>query len=144
MRAGQRSRQVFGAASGDDVRERPRLADPKSALEELLALLPDSIPSRRLPIAVAVGRVLAETLTARGAVPAQHAAAWDGWAVVAADTQGSGPYSPVPLLSDTQWIESGCPLPSPADAVLPDSVGPLPQIVESIAPGEGVRQLVKT
>jgi molybdopterin molybdotransferase len=125
------------------VRARPRLADPKSALEELLALLPDSIPSRRLPIGVAVGRVLAETLTARRAVAPQPVAAWDGWALVAADTQGSGPYSPVPLLSDTPWVESGCPLPSGADSVLPDSAvlaGPLPQIVESIAPGEGVRQ----
>jgi hypothetical protein len=56
-------------ALGDDVGARLRLADPNSALEELLALLPDTIPSRRLPIADAVGRVLAETLTARGAVP---------------------------------------------------------------------------
>jgi hypothetical protein len=53
MCAGQRSRQAFSAALRDDVRARPRLADPKSALEELLALQPDSIPSRRLPIAVA-------------------------------------------------------------------------------------------
>ena len=108
-----------------------------------MALLPESIPSRRLPIAAAVGRVLAETLTARGAVPGQHVAAWDGWALAAADTQGCGPYSPVPLPSDTQWVESGCPLPSGADAVLPEPAvlqGPLPQIVESIAPGEGVRQ----
>jgi molybdopterin molybdotransferase len=143
MRAGQRSRQASGAASDDDVRARPRLWDPKSALEELLALLPDSIPSRRLPVALAVGRVLAETLTAREAVPPKRVATWDGWAVAAADTQGSGPYSPVPLPSDTSWVESGCPLPSGADAVLPDSAvltGPLPQIVDSIAPGEGVRQ----
>jgi molybdopterin molybdotransferase len=143
MRAGQRSRQTFGAASGDDVRARPRLADPTSALEELLALLPDSIPSRRLPIAAAVGRVPAKTLTARGVVPPQHVAAWDGWALAAALTQGSGPYSPVPLPSDTPWLESGCLLPPGADAVLPDSAvveGPLPQIVESIAPGEGVRR----
>ena len=122
---------------------RPRLADPTSALEELLALLPESIPSRRLPVAVAVGRVLAETLTAPGAVPPQPVAAWDGWALAAADTQGCGPYSPVPLPSGTQWVESGCPLPAGADAVLPDSAvsaGPLPQIVESVAPGEGVRQ----
>lgn len=125
------------------MRARLRLTDPKSACEELLALLPDSIPSRRLPIADAVGRILAETRTARGPVPPAPVAAWDGWALASAHTQGAGPYSPIPLPADTQWVESGCLLPSGADAVLPDSAvsaGPLPQIVESVAPGDGVRQ----
>lgn len=122
---------------------RLRLTDPTSALELLLALLPDMVPPRRLPIAAAVGHVLAETLTARGAVPTEFVAAWDGWALVATETQGSGPYSPFFLSPNAQWVESGCPLPAGADSVLPGWAvleEPLPHTAEHIAPGEGVRQ----
>ena len=89
------------AALVGEVKTRPRLTDCGSALEALLALLPTSISSRRLPIAAAVGRVLAETLTARAAVPPAPVAAVDGWALVAAHTQGSGPYNPAPLPPNT-------------------------------------------
>jgi molybdopterin molybdotransferase len=130
------------AGGADAVAAPPRLADPATALDALLALLPGLVPPRRVPVAAAVGRVLAETLVALGPVPPERTAARDGWAVASADTQGAGSYSPAPLVSAPLWVRSGSQLPPGADAVLPDWAvleGPLPQAVEPAAPGEGVR-----
>ncbi|WP_198378922.1 molybdopterin-binding protein, partial [Neoroseomonas rubea] len=90
-----------------------------------------------------LGRALAETLRADGAVPAAPAALRDGWAVVAAETEGAGAYSPLPLATAPHRIAAGDPLPPPADAVLPPFdllvEGPFAQALQAVAPGEGVR-----
>src|SRR5579872_7101528 len=46
----------------------------------------------RVPLAVAGGRVLAEALVAREPLPRFDHSAMDGYAVCAADLQGSGPW----------------------------------------------------
>lgn len=125
----------------DDVKRQLRLVDPLAALDVLLALLPEPVPPRRVPVAEAIGRVLAETLTAPRPVPQVPVAAWDGWPVVAADTQGAGAYSPAPLPGSLIWVQSGCPLPPGTDAVLPDWAvlhGPPAQATDPITPGDGV------
>ena len=69
----------------------------------------------------ALGRVLAEPLTARHCSPHYHASAMDGFAVRSADTLGAMPSIPVVLEtgSRVQYVDTGDPLPDWADAVIP-------------------------
>lgn len=120
-----------------------RLTAPEQALAGLLALLPGPLAPVTLPLAEALGRVLAAPLTAPGPVPAVPLALRDGWAVAAAETLGAGPYAPVPLALEPARVAAGDPLPPGRDAVLPPFAvamdGPFAQVLESAAPGEGVR-----
>jgi molybdopterin biosynthesis enzyme len=120
-----------------------RLTAPDRALAALLALLPGPVAPGLVPVAEALGRVLARPLVAPGPVPAVPVARRDGWAVAAADTLGAGPYAPVPLPAAPARLGAGDPLPPGSDAVLPPFGlaldGPFAQLLEPVAAGEGVR-----
>ena len=121
-----------------------RLTDPAAALEVLLSLVVAPVAPTRIPIADAVGGVLAEPLVAHGPVPALPVAARDGWAVTAADTEGASPYAPAILPTPPVRIAPGDRLPAGADAVLApfelSEDGPFATAVAAVAPGEGVRR----
>ncbi len=106
-----------------------------AALEWLDAQLHAS-PAESVPIGEAYGRVLVGDVTSRHDVPAFDRAMMDGYAVVAADTQGASSYNPLPLeevgvsmpgrpsnqavrAGSGVRIMTGAPVPEGADAVLP-------------------------
>jgi putative molybdopterin biosynthesis protein len=71
----------------------------------------------------ACGRVLAEPIWAKISSPNYHASAMDGFAVLAEDTAGAGPNTPVTLFvlhkPKTVYLDTGDPLPGWANAVIP-------------------------
>lgn len=74
----------------------------------------------------ALGRVTAEPIWAKVSSPNYHAAAMDGFAVRAEETEGAGPTTPIQLsvISDqlsvqAQYVDTGDPLPDWANAVIP-------------------------
>ena len=69
----------------------------------------------------ALGRVTAEPIWANLSSPHYHAAAMDGYAVQAADTNGASDRAPVTLRvgPDAVYIDTGEPMPGWADAVMP-------------------------
>ncbi len=76
----------------------------------------------------ALGRVLAEPVWAKISSPHYHAAAMDGFAVRAADTEVALPTAPLTLEYGTQaaYVDTGDPLPDWANAVIPiEQVEPL-------------------
>ncbi|HEX6304288.1 MAG TPA: molybdopterin biosynthesis protein [Anaerolineales bacterium] len=76
----------------------------------------------------ALGRVLAEPVWARISSPHYHAAAMDGFAVRAADTEGAMATAPLTLPYNAQamYVDTGDTLPSWANAVVPiENVEPL-------------------
>jgi molybdenum cofactor synthesis domain-containing protein len=108
-------------------------------LEEALALLFESaIPierTERVPLLQSHGRVIAHGASSRVDVPPFDRAAMDGYAVIAEDTFGAGPYEPRTLqciervytgqvpsrrISRGECVEiaTGAPLPDGADAVV--------------------------
>ena len=96
----------------------PRLTDAATAMQLLLTHMPGPVAALRVPVQHAIGRVLAETLLAASPVPDLPTAAWDGWAALASQTQGSGPFTPASLYPAPQWVRSGQPLPAGTDTVL--------------------------
>jgi putative molybdopterin biosynthesis protein len=76
----------------------------------------------------AQGRILAEPVWAKLSSPHYHAAAMDGFAVRAAETDGALPTQPVTLLGEDMmvYVDTGDALPGWADAVIPiENVEPL-------------------
>jgi len=76
----------------------------------------------------ACSRVLAEPVWAKISSPHYHAAAMDGFAVQAGDTDGAMPTNPVKLLVGKKaiYVDTGSPLPETCNAVIPvESVEPL-------------------
>ncbi len=69
----------------------------------------------------ALGRILAEPVWAKLSSPHYHAAAMDGFAVRAIETEGAMATKPITLLTGEQavYIDTGDPLPEFADAVIP-------------------------
>ncbi|MDR0416704.1 MAG: hypothetical protein LBH76_05205 [Propionibacteriaceae bacterium] len=117
---------------------------------DLVRSLATPVPLRRRPLARCLGRVLAEPVTARQAIPGFDNAAMDGYALRAADA-GANP------LSVTADIPAGSPWPAPlpagADAVVPikqaDPVVPVGQadagagrvvILAAPQPGQHIRR----
>jgi molybdenum cofactor synthesis domain-containing protein len=107
------------------------LADARAAV--LAACAP--LPPRAVPLAQAVGCVTAEAIRSNEAVPPFVNSAMDGFAVRAADTEGSGEDSPVRLkivgtllagMAPSRTVEpgeairimTGAPMPDGADAVV--------------------------
>jgi molybdopterin biosynthesis enzyme len=121
-----------------------RLTPPDAAVSALRRVVAGPVAPRSLPVAEALGLVLAAPLVAAAPVPDRPAAAREGWAVAAAETLGAGPYAPAPLPSAPLPVAPGGPMPPGTDAVLLpfdlDAEGPLPQALSPLAPGEGVRQ----
>ncbi|HEY8567155.1 MAG TPA: hypothetical protein VIL65_16780 [Beijerinckiaceae bacterium] len=119
----------------------PALTPLNLAVERLAAACPLA-PVEELPLAEAVGLVLAERLVAE--VRSHPVALRAGWAVAAGDTSGASPYGPVPIGSPPIWVVPGDRLPEGADAVLPPDAavtlaGP-PAALAEAAPGEGARR----
>ena len=80
---------------------------------------PARLPTVRLPVGAAVGRVTAEPVWARRSSPAFDSAGMDGIAVRAADTVGAAETTPVLLAPDAfAEVDTGDPLPSGYDAVV--------------------------
>ena len=76
----------------------------------------------------ALGRILAEPVWAKLSSPHYHAAAMDGFAVRAGETDGALPTQPVTLLGNDMmvYVDTGDALPEWADAVIPiENVEPL-------------------
>ena len=111
----------------------PRTVDEHRAV--VAALLPP-MPAQDVPIAAALGRVLATDVVAAVSLPSFDNSAMDGYAVRVADLAGAGPDTPVvlpvaadvpagrtdgpPLVPGTAHrIMTGALLPAGADAVLP-------------------------
>ena len=74
----------------------------------------------------ALGRVTAEPIWAKVSSPHYHASAMDGFAVIAENTNGAQPSSPIQLSVNseqlsvkTQYVDTGDPLPEWANAVIP-------------------------
>jgi putative molybdopterin biosynthesis protein len=96
--------------------------------------------SESIPLDIdSLGRTLAEPVWAKISSPHYHAAAMDGFAVRAGDTEGALPTQPLSLLVADQavYVDTGDPLPESADAVIPiEIVEPLD---ESGQPAEQIR-----
>lgn len=110
----------------------------RSSVEDALAAALDGIkqlPSERIPVTEAAGRVLAVNVESTVNVPGFRRATMDGYAVRAEDTYGASAYNPIPLrvlgssmpgADDDQpigpgeclRIMTGAPVPDSADAVL--------------------------
>lgn len=73
-----------------------------------------------LSVPEALGRVLAEPVTAKVSVPHYHGAAMDGYAVKASDTFGAGAVRPKHLVVGIQAfaVDTGDPMPPGTDAVI--------------------------
>ncbi|MDE0328001.1 MAG: molybdopterin biosynthesis protein [Anaerolineaceae bacterium] len=78
------------------------------------------LPGERLPLAEACGRVTAEAVYARLSAPHYHAAAMDGYAVMAAKTRGATETRPLTLAvpDEARPVNTGDPLPADRDAVI--------------------------
>ncbi len=133
----------------------------EEALETILAQA-RTLPSVRVPLLEALGRVLNEDVTADISVPPFDNTAVDGYAVRAADTAGAAPESPVLLFvtvdvpagvvareavtaGTAARIMTGAPMPPGADAVImvedtrPAQDGRV-MILEAAQPGQHVRR----
>jgi molybdopterin molybdotransferase len=128
---------MSSASSGGSTRMRPiRETIP---LDEALSLLLEAAApierTERVSLMLAAGRVIAESAESVLDVPPFDRAAMDGYAVVAEDTFGAGPYDPRTLVCiekvytgqlPTRTIErgqcteiaTGAPMPAGADAVV--------------------------
>jgi putative molybdopterin biosynthesis protein len=107
------------------------LPDAQSRLNQALdeANLAGILGQEKIPLdELAIGRILAEPIWAKISSPHYHAAAMDGFAVKAVETEGALATLPVTLLAEEQavYIDTGDPLPEFADAVIPiENVEPL-------------------
>ncbi len=126
--------------------QRADVADVERRIDERL----QPLPSERIPLSAAAGRVLAENVVAPCAVPGFDRAAMDGYALRGADTFGADAYTPLefailgsalparPFLGTVGQgqavrIMTGAPMPAGADAVVQA------EFAEEIADGAQVR-----
>ena len=137
-------------------KEVTRLAD---ARERLRAAVTPHDRTERVPLSTADGRAIAETVTARRAVPHYDRAAMDGFAVRAEDTFGAGDRSPAVLRErdredeadgpppevapgDAMRVHTGSEIPPGADAVVmveqTERYGEDVEIFDAVAEGENV------
>jgi molybdopterin molybdotransferase len=126
----------IGAAT-DDVRMRGFAQ--RHTVEAALAWLDEQLrplTAEDVPLRIAAGRVLADSVVSRVDVPGFDRAAMDGYAVAAAGTEGATAYNGIPLtvIGDSMpgrafdgvvsagqavRVMTGAPMPRGADAVLP-------------------------
>jgi molybdenum cofactor synthesis domain-containing protein len=132
---------------------------PQLPVDEALALVLHAVaplPTVALPFEQALGLVLAETVLAREPMPPFAASAKDGYAVVAADGQGTRRVLGEAVAGNASdlvvgpgkaaRITTGAPLPRGADAVVmvEDTVIPSPDgvtINRAVSPGENIRRV---
>jgi molybdopterin molybdotransferase len=148
----------FLADHGVTMPEMFRLLPPAEALEVLLRELPRQVPSERVSTGEALGRVLAETLTAGSPLPSFDRSTMDGYAVRSTDTYGASEGLPAYLEATGEvpmgraaetavqpgqaiLIHTGGMLPPGADAVVMlEQTQPLDggsiEVFRAVAPGE--------
>jgi molybdopterin molybdotransferase len=129
---------------------------------DVVALIDRSIrplPSERVDVLGAAGRVLTDGVVAPRSTPPFDRAAMDGYALRADDSFGAAPYNPLTLrivgealpgrpfsgivaAGQAVRIMTGAPIPNGADAVLPaemaDESSGAVRVVESIPPGRHI------
>ena len=113
------------------------------ALDRLRDVTARAVGPRRVPVARAVGHVLAEPLSPAADLPPHAIAAGDGIAIAAAITDGAGPYAPV-LVAGPARVGVGDAMPAGTDAVVAAGEfawrGGSAALSQPVAPGEGVRE----
>ena len=128
-------------AHSDTLQRIARLT-PLADVLSMIGTLVRPIAARQMPVAQALGCVLAEDVTAPAARPAAAIAIRDGWAVSSADIIDASATAPVPLGQAPVWLETGDALPAYADAVAAfDAVtwrGSVFEAVAPVSPGEGL------
>jgi putative molybdopterin biosynthesis protein len=120
-------KQESGAIYLDDIPLPEAFERFRDALEA--AGLNGPLESETVPLELALGRVTAEAVWAKRSSPHYHAAAMDGYALSAADTDGASDRDPVDLSVESQakYVDTGDAMPSWADAVIPiELVEPIP------------------
>jgi len=92
----------------------------KEAREILFDLFPKVVPSEFIQVADSVGRVLAESITAKLSSPHFHASAMDGIAVKAENTFGANELNPMELTvgENALFVNTGNALPENTNAVI--------------------------
>jgi putative molybdopterin biosynthesis protein len=99
------------------------LQEARSRFERALqdAGLWKPLEAESIPLDQALGRISAEPIWARISSPHYHAAAMDGYALRAAETEGASDRNPVELIvgPQAQYVDTGDPLPEWADSVIP-------------------------
>jgi putative molybdopterin biosynthesis protein len=123
----------------------------EEALGKFLTALGDGgglglLPGEWVPIEEGLNRVTAQPIWAKISSPHYHAAAMDGAAIRAEDTDGASETSPVQLRigGQAQWIDTGDPLPSGFNAVvMMEHIQPVEEgvieIMSPVAPWQHVR-----
>jgi len=128
--------------SGSKATQRISKFAPVAEIFRKIDALAAAVKPQEIALDATLGHVLAADVTAPASLPLQSLALRDGWAVRSELVADAGPYTPVPLVQQTPWVEAGEPLPAGTDAVLaPDAVtisGQNAEALASIAPGEGV------
>lgn len=99
------------------------LQEARSRFERALrdADLWEPLEPESIPLDQVLGRISAEPVWAKISSPHYHAAAMDGYALRATETEGASDRNPVELLvgPQAQYIDTGDPLPEWANAVIP-------------------------
>jgi putative molybdopterin biosynthesis protein len=99
------------------------LQDARSRFERALrdADLWEPLEPEDIPLDQALGRISAEPIWAQISSPHYHAAAMDGYALQAAETEGASDRNHVELIvgPQAQYVDTGDPLPEWADSVIP-------------------------
>lgn len=118
-----------------------RALAPLAPLLDRIAALAPLGRVEAVPLACALGRVLAEDVAAADAVPPHPIARRTGVAVQAEETQGASAYAPAALTLAVP-VAAGAALPGGCDAVLPgeavERLGAATVATLPTAPGEGV------
>ncbi|HLW65557.1 MAG TPA: gephyrin-like molybdotransferase Glp [Gemmataceae bacterium] len=136
-------------------RDRAEVKDVFRLIDERV----QALEAENVSLAAAGGRVLATDVRSEVAVPGFDRSAMDGYALVAEETFGSGPYNPVELRiigsampgrpfpgtvasGQAVRIMTGAPVPVGADAVLPveaaEESAEILRIGEAVAPGRHI------
>lgn len=119
-----------------------RLVPLRDASAELAARCA-AVPSVRMPVEDAAGRIVATPVRAPMAVPEHVIALRDGWAVPAHETLGASSYAPGFASTPPRRVFHGDALPDGTDTVLPlpavDAAASPAEIYASAAPMDGAR-----
>lgn len=98
-----------------------------------------------VPMAEAVGGLLARDLVVPAPVPPAALALIDGYAVASLDCVGASAYAPAPLSAAPRFVRRGESLPTGSDAVIPAEAvlqaGRFAEAIVAAAPGENAQRI---
>lgn len=116
---------------------------PVSEALAILASRTGALPSEEIPIADSAGRVLAEDVAAKVAVPHFTRSAMDGYAIVAGSTRSATPEAPVDLVVVGEVRAGGVPLPPlrPGEAARITTGAPVPEGADAVLMAEKAEEL---